>query len=206
MKDTVHVAPVSAENFVIKLKGARARAIELISGSLVTKNTVCEVPSSGGDVQLDGTDLLRLGVVERHFASGRVGLGLVKGYGLKGGAAATSVSHDSHNIIVVGDSRSDMALAVEELRRIGGGMALSLGGSVYSVPLDIAGLMTSAPAAEHVERLKELYARARAAGVREGVDPFMTLSFLALAVIPELRLTDRGLFDVTAFNFTDINA
>ena len=206
VKDTVHVAPVSAENFVIKLKGARARAIELISGSLVTKNTVCEVPSSGGDVCLDGTDLLRLGVVERHFASGRVGLGLVKGYGLKGGAAATSVSHDSHNIIVAGDSRSDMALAVEELRRIGGGMALSLGGSVYSVPLDIAGLMTSAPAAEHVEKLKELYARARAAGVREGVDPFMTLSFLALAVIPELRLTDRGLFDVTAFNFTDINA
>ena len=86
------VAPVSAENFTIKLKGARARAIELTAGSLVTKNTVCDVQSEGGDVILSGTDLTRLAVVERHFASGRIGLGLVKGYGLKGGAAATSVS------------------------------------------------------------------------------------------------------------------
>lgn len=205
VKDTVKVAPVSAENFTIKLKGARARAIELTAGSLVTKNTVCDVQSEGGDVILSGTDLTRLAVVERHFASGRIGLGLVKGYGLKGGAAATSVSHDSHNIIVIGDSKADMALAVEELKRIGGGMALSLSGNVQSVPLDIAGLMSSAAVAEHVARLKRLYAAARTAGVKEGVDPFMTLSFLALAVIPELRLTDRGLFDVTAFNFTDID-
>lgn len=205
VKNTVKVAPVSADDFVIKLKGTRARAIGLKAGSLVTEGLIEEVRSEDGDVCLAGTDLLRLAVVERHFASGRVGLGLVKGYGLKGGAAATSVSHDSHNIIVVGDDRADMAAAVNELKRIGGGMALVRGGKVLSVPLDIAGLMSSAPAREHVASSAKLYAAARAAGVSEGVDPFMTLSFLALAVIPALRLTDKGLFDVSTFGFTDIN-
>ena len=135
-----------------------------------------------------------------------MGLGLVKGYGLKGGAAAISVAHDSHNIIVIGDSREDMALSVNELSRIGGGMAFVTGGKVNSVPLDIAGLMSSAPVDIHVERSAQLQEMAREAGVSRGTEPFMTLSFLALAVIPELRLTDKGMFDVNAFNFTDINA
>ena len=204
--DTVKVAPATPENFTIKLKGARARAIELCGRSLLTRSAVEEVPSRGGDVCLDGTDLLRLAVVERHFASGRVALGLLKGYGLKGGAIATSVSHDSHNIIVAGDAKSDMAAAVNELARIGGGMALSLGGEVMSAPLDIAGLMSSSPAETHIERAAALQRAARAAGVREEFDPFMTLSFVALAVIPELRLTDRGLFDVNSFSFTGIDA
>ena len=155
---------------------------------------------------LDGTDILCLAVVERHFASGRVGLGLVKGYGLKDGAAATTVSHDSHNIIVVGDDKAAMARAVEELKRIGGGMTLVHGGDVVSVPLDIAGLMSSAPAAEHVALSARLYDAAYKAGVDRGIEAFMTLSFLALAVIPELRLTDRGLFDVNAFGFTPLDA
>lgn len=206
VKNTVKVAPVSADDFTIKLKGARARVIGLKAGSLVTDSLIADVPSANGDVCLKGTGLCRLAVVERHFASGRVGLGLVKGYGITGGAAATSVSHDSHNIIVVGDNRDDMAAAVNELKKIGGGMALVRGGEALSVPLDIAGLMSSAPAGEHVARLKGLYSAARAAGVSEGIDPFMTLSFLALAVIPKLCLTDRGLFDVAAFCFTDIDA
>lgn len=145
VKNTVKVADVTPEDFTIKLKGTRARAIGLIKGSLVTRSLVEEVQSRDGDVVLEGTDLLRLAVVERHFATGRIGLGLVKGYGLKGGAVATTVAHDSHNIIVIGDKKDDMAAAVAELKRIGGGMALSLGGVVHSVPLDIAGLMSSAP-------------------------------------------------------------
>ena len=144
--------------------------------------------------------------MERHFASGRAGLGLVKGYGLKNGAAATTVSHDSHNIIVVGDDKQAMADAVEELKRIGGGMTLVHGGKIMSVPLDIAGLMSSAPAEKHVRLSAELYKAAYEAGVNRGIEAFMTLSFLALAVIPELRLTDRGLFDVNAFGFTPIDA
>lgn len=206
VKNTVKVAPVSADTFTIKLNGTRARVIGLQEGTLVTKNLVEEVTSCNGDVVLEGTDLLRLAVVERHFASGRAGLGLVKGYGLKNGAAATTVSHDSHNIIVVGDDKQAMADAVEELKRIGGGMTLVHGGKIMSVPLDIAGLMSSAPAEKHVRLSAELYKAAYEAGVNRGIEAFMTLSFLALAVIPELRLTDRGLFDVNAFGFTPIDA
>lgn len=206
VKNTVKVAPVSADTFTIKLNGTRARVIGLQEGTLVTKNLVEEVTSRNGDVVLDGTDLLRLAVVERHFASGRAGLGLVKGYGLKNGAAATTVSHDSHNIIVVGDDKQAMADAVEELKRIGGGMTLVHGGKIMSVPLDIAGLMSSAPAEKHVRLSAELYKAAYEAGVNRGIEAFMTLSFLALAVIPELRLTDRGLFDVNDFGFTPIDA
>ena len=206
VKNTVHVRPVSADDFTIKLTGSRARVIGIQRDTLVTRSLIEEVESRGGDVLLEGTDLLRLAVVERHFASGNIGLGLVKGYGLKGGAAATTVAHDSHNMIIIGDDRQAMAQAAEELVRIGGGMALVHGGRVMSVPLDIAGLMSSARAEVHNARLKKLQAAARAAGVKDGVEPFMTLSFLALAVIPELRLTDRGLFDVASFGFTDINA
>ena len=206
VKNTVKVADVTPEDFTIKLKGTRARAIGLIKGSLVTRNLVEEVQSRDGDVVLEGTDLLRLAVVERHFATGRIGLGLVKGYDLKGGAVATTVAHDSHNIIVIGDKKDDMAAAVAELKRIGGGMALSLGGVVHSVPLDIAGLMSSAPCEKHVKLSAALSEMAYAAGVDRGFEAFMTLSFLALAVLPELRLTDRGLFDVTKFGFTSIDA
>ncbi len=206
VKNTVHVKPLCADDFRIKLKDGRARVIGLRRDALVTQSLVERVPCRDGDVVLRGTDLLRLAVAERHFASGNVGLGLVKGYGLKDGAAATTVAHDSHNMIIIGDDGQAMARAAEELVRIGGGMALVHGGNVTSVPLDIAGLMSSAKAEVHIARLKKLYAAARAAGVKEGVDPFMTLSFLALAVIPELRLTDRGLFDVGSFAFTDVNA
>ena len=206
VRSTVKIAPISADSFKLKINGARAHAIELIPRSLVTKNAVVDVKSEGEDVCLGGTDLLKLAVVERHFATGNIGLGLVKGYGLKGGAAATSVAHDSHNIIVIGDNNADMAAAVKELERIGGGMALSLGGKVSSVPLDIAGLMTSAPAEKHVALLAELSQKAYDAGVCRDFDAFMTLSFLALAVLPELRLTDKGLFDVNAFGFTKIEA
>lgn len=206
VKNTVKVADVTPEDFTIKLNGTRARAIGLIKGSLVTRSLVEEVQSRDGDVVLEGTDLLRLAVVERHFATGRIGLGLVKGYGLKGGAVATTVAHDSHNIIVIGDKKDDMAAAVAELKRIGGGMALSLGGVVHSVPLDIAGLMSSSPCKKHVKLSAALSEMAYAAGVDRGFEAFMTLSFLALAVLPELRLTDRGLFDVTKFGFTSIDA
>lgn len=206
VKNTVNVAPVTADSFTIKLKGTRARAIGLTAGTLVTRNVTVDVNSKDGDVVLEGTDLLRLAVVERHFASGGIGLGLVQGYGLKGGAAATTISHDSHNIIVVGDDKEAMAAAVQELKRIGGGMTLVHGGKTLSVPLDIAGLMSSAPAEKHVKLSAELYKAAYDAGVNRGIEAFMTLSFLGLAVIPELRLTDKGLFDVNAFSFTSVDA
>ena len=130
----------------------------------------------------------------------------MEGYGLKDGAIALTVAHDSHNIIVLGDNNADMAAAVEELRRIGGGMTVVRGGKAESLPLDIAGLMSSLPAEEYIARSEELLARAYAMGVKKDVEAFMSLSFLALPVIPSVKLTDKGLFDVDRFCFMSVDA
>ena len=165
-----------------------------------------EVKSANGDVRLKGTDLLKLAIVERHHRTGNIGKALLEGYGLKGGAIALTISHDSHNIVVLGDDNEDMAAAVAELERIGGGMAVIDKKKAYSYPLDIAGLMSSASAEEFVGASEALLERAYAMGVSRDYEAFMSLSFLGLAVIPELKLTDRGLFDVTKFSFIDIDA
>lgn len=206
VRGTVHVGAVAPEQFRLALRGARARVIGVEAGSLVTKNLVRTVKSRDGDVLLQGTDLLKLAVVERHRGTGNIGLGLLEGYGLKGGAIGLTIAHDSHNIVIAGDRNEDMAAVAEELRRIGGGMAISGGGRVDSIPLDIAGLMSSLPPDEYIARLAALTERADAMGVARGVDAFMSLSFLALPVIPSLKLTDRGLFDVDAFAFTSVDA
>lgn len=206
VKNTVHLGEISPARFVLRLKGERALAMRLTAGSVVTEKRVCRVESRGGDVALEGTDLLKLAVIERHRGTGNVGLGLLEGYGLCGGALALTVAHDSHNLIVLGDRNEDMAAAANELVRIGGGLALSQGGKVQSLPLDIAGLMSSLPAEEYIARSEKLYEQAYAMGVKRGFDAFMSLSFLALLVIPSLRLSDRGLFDVEKFSLVGIDA
>lgn len=206
VKNTVHLGEISPARFVLRLKGERALAMRLTAGSVVTEKRVCRVESRGGDVALEGTDLLKLAVIERHRGTGNVGLGLLEGYGLRGGALALTIAHDSHNLIVLGDRNEDMAAAANELVRIGGGLALSQGGKVQSLPLDIAGLMSSLPAEEYIARSEKLYEQAYAMGVKRGFDAFMSLSFLALLVIPSLRLSDRGLFDVEKFSLVGIDA
>ena len=206
VKNTVHLGEISPARFVLRLKGERALAMSLTAGSVVTEKRVCRVESRGGDVALEGTDLLKLAVIERHRGTGNVGLGLLEGYGLRGGALALTIAHDSHNLIVLGDRNEDMAAAANELVRIGGGLALSQGGKVQSLPLDIAGLMSSLPAEEYIARSEKLYEQAYAMGVKRGFDAFMSLSFLALLVIPSLRLSDRGLFDVEKFAIVGIDA
>ena len=138
-------------------------------------------------------------MVERHHATGRVGLGLVRGFGLRRGAVATTVAHDAHNIVVIGADDGDMARCVTRLGEIGGGIVVAEGGEVRGeLPLPVAGLMSDRPAGEVAGRLDELHALLGAAGV--GLDsPFMALSFLALSVIPSLKITDRGLIDVDRF-------
>ena len=206
VKNTVHLGEISPARFVLRLKGERALAMRLTAGSVVTEKRVCRVESRGGDVALEGTDLLKLAVIERHRGTGNGGLGLLEGYGLRGGALALTIAHDSHNLIVLGDRNEDMAAAANELVRIGGGLALSQGGKVQSLPLDIAGLMSSLPAEEYIARSEKLYEQAYAMGVKRGFDAFMSLSFLALLVIPSLRLSDRGLFDVEKFALVGIDA
>lgn len=206
VKNTVRVGQVPPERFRLSLQGKYANVIRIVKGGVVTQKVVREVPSEGGDVQLRGTDLCKLAVVERHHGTGNIGLGLLEGYGLWGGALALTIAHDSHNIIVLGDNNEDMSAAVAELRRIGGGMAVVGRGRVQSVPLDIAGLMSSLPADEYIRRSEELLQAAYDLGVSRDYEAFMSLSFLALPVIPALKLTDKGLFDVTKFDFCPVDA
>lgn len=206
VKNTVRIKPVEPCDFKLALKGKKANVIRILKGGVVTEKVVREVESVNGDVVVKGTNLLKLAIVERHHKTGNIGKALLEGYGLKNGAIALTISHDSHNIVVLGDNNEDMALAVKEIERIGGGMVLIDGGKAYSLPLDIAGLMSSLPAEEFVEKSEKLLERAYAMGVNRDYEAFMSLSFMGLAVIPELKLTDKGLFDVNKFAFIDINA
>ena len=151
--------------------------------------------------------LTKIAVIERHKRTGKRGIGILEGYGLTGGAIATTISHDSHNIVVAGDNDPDMLLAVRELADMGGGIVSVHGGAIRRLPLPIAGLMTSADPQEVNAVLHDMLVAARAElGIPEDVEPFMTLSFMALPVIPELKLTARGLFNVNTFSFVGVEA
>ena len=176
--------------------------IEMLPGEIFTERSSIR----GAEVKaaLAKGELYLIAVLERHHATGNVGLGLLRGYGLQKGAAATTVAHDSHNLIVIGTNAQDMALAAQELVRVQGGYTLVHEGSVVgTVPLNICGLMSSAPAEELIASLEQISAQARAQGVHEGIDPFISLSFMALPVIPKLRITDMGMFDVDKFTFVE---
>jgi adenine deaminase len=144
-------------------------------------------------------DLLKLVVIERHHASGRVGLGMVKGFGLREGALASSVAHDAHNLVIAGTNDRDILTAARALEAMGGGFAFAVNGEIRaSVPLPLAGLVSPLPADELVRQLRALDAAAAEAGCTLK-HPCMTLSFLSLSVIPSLKLTDQGLIDVETF-------
>ena len=187
-------------SFAIPARPGRARAIGVIPGQVVTEELLVEPEVSSGEVVADvGRDILKLAVVERHRGTGNVGLGLVRGFGLKKGALASTVAHDSHNVVVVGTDDGDMHRAVEALADLGGGQVVVAGGKVLAaLPLPIAGLMSDLPLEEVVRRGRELVRAARELGCSLP-DPFMSLSFLALPVIPKLKLTDLGLVDVERF-------
>ncbi len=206
--NTVHVDPLKADDFVLTLRGKKARVMTILPDNVVTGSEICEVESKDGDVVLGGTDILKMAVVERHKRTGNIGKGLLKGYGLKGGALGITISHDSHNIILLGDDNESMAKAANRLAEIGGGMVAvnAKTGEVHSLTLDIAGLMSSRDAESLQRDSKELIEIAYSMGVDRRHEAFMSLAFLSLAVIPELKLLDTGLFDVTKFAFTDINA
>lgn len=207
---SVRPAPPRAEDFVLRLPAGRARVIGLQPHSLTTSALERAIAGDGVFDAALNPGITKVAVVERHKGSGHTGLGLMEGYTAKNrrlhGAIATTIAHDSHNIVVAGDDDQDMLAAVEDLRAIGGGITLTRDGKVVDrLPLPVAGLMSARGAEEvhaAVERLLSL-AR-REFGVSPQVEPFMTLSFMALTVIPELKLTDQGLFDVTRFAFVPV--
>ena len=141
---------------------------------------------------------LKIAAVERHKNSGKIGVAITTGYGIKGGAIASSVSHDSHNIIVIGDNDHDIAVAVNEIARVQGGYTVVEDGRVFdTLPLPIMGLMTDVHFEEVDKKLRRMKEKAYSMGVSKDFDPFITLSFMALTVIPELRITPRGLYRVS---------
>jgi len=194
------IARLRPDDFRIAHPGSRARIIELVEGQIITRARIEAVPSANGFLKTDPkNDLLKLAVVERHTASGNIGIGLVRGFGIQKGAIASSVAHDSHNVIVVGVTDGEICRAVEVIRDMGGGLAVVRGHeTLATVSLEIAGLMSGQPLQTLVRQLKAVKAAAGELGCRLD-EPFMALSFLALPVIPELKLTDKGLVDVNRF-------
>lgn len=201
------VKDFSAARLALPLKSDKARVIGIIPGGVVTKNLVLPVKRGKDGCFESSDDILKIASVERHKGTGNVGVGLIQGYGLKTGAIATSISHDSHNIIVIGANDADMAVAVEHLASIGGGITIVKDGKVLITQrLEIAGLMTDRTGDEVYKELGEMHRVAYdELGVNREIDPFMTLSFMALPVIPSLKITDSGLFDVDSFCFTSID-
>ncbi len=201
----LNIAPLSLDSFRIPNAQGKARVIQLIPGQITTRMLLQKVKSMNGIVISDvESDILKLCVVERHKASGRIGLGLVKGFGLKAGAIASSIAHDSHNIIAVGVLDDDILCAIEAVSNMGGGLVAVHDTQVIAkVPLGIAGLMSTLPIDSFLEQLRQVDAAAADLGCNLA-KPYMDLSFLALPVIPELRLTDKGLVDVNQFAFTPL--
>jgi adenine deaminase len=197
---TVHLPALDASSLALPNPGGGpVRVIELVPGEILTRSaTVHPAVVSGLVVADPARDLAKLAVIERHGRNGNVGVGLVHGFGLKRGAIASTVGHDSHNLLVAGVSDADMLVAARHLAEVGGGFCAVADGQVLAcLPLPIAGLISDRPMPEVREALDRLEAAARQLGVTIH-SPFMALSFLALAVIPELRLTDRGLVAVGA--------
>ncbi len=205
VRQTVRVKPVSAADFAIPSDGATIRAIGLIEDQVVTESLEREPVVVDGQAVADAeAGLAKIAVVERHLATGRIGLGFVAGSGLRRGALASSVAHDAHNLVVVGMTDEDIAFAVSHLARIGGGIVVVDGGRVIAeCPLPVAGLLSDAPLADVIEQSLATNEAASALGWT-GATPFLTLAFLALSVIPSLKITDRGLVDVDRFEIVPL--
>ncbi|MCL1991405.1 MAG: adenine deaminase [Spirochaetes bacterium] len=210
LRSSFHVKDFSEARLKLKLKSDTVWVIDLTSGRIVTgkgKATVTR-DESGAFVRDDSVDIAKIAVVERHLGTGNVGVALLRGYGIQAGAVALSVAHDSHNIIVVGVNDADMVCGVNRLVEIGGGAVLVKDGQVIEeMPLPLGGIMSDQSGEWVDAKLKAIDHKAVAElGVNKKLEPLMSLCFMSLSVIPELKLTDMGLFDVGTFNFIPLEA
>jgi len=205
VRGTVRIGKIDERSFRIPDRGKKVKVIGVIPDQIVTRSLLARPRVVNGEIVSDSSrDLLKLAVIERHGKGGGMGLGLVRGFGIKRGALASTVAHDSHNLIAVGVEDRDLALAVSALKKQGGGYVVAAGGKIRaSLPLPVAGLLSEARVGEIIRGMKKLNQAARDLGSTLP-RPFSTLSFLALPVIPELKLTDRGLVDVKKFQLVSI--
>jgi adenine deaminase len=205
VRQTVNLAPVEATSFRIPAGPKKIRVIRVIPAQLVTvADSVTPRVLDGLLIADAARDLVKIAVIERHHATGRIGLGFATNVGLQRGAFASTVAHDAHNVVVLGMDDQDMAICAMRMAEIGGGIVIADGGRVVEeLPLPVAGLMSDRPLAEVHERMRSMERRLARMGVTMAA-PFMTLSFLALSVIPELKITDRGLVDVGRFELVPL--
>lgn len=204
---TVNMELITKEDLEVKVTSDIVNVIKLLPHSLVTQKVIRKVDAEKGIFKYNkNLDILKLAVIERHKATGNIGLGLVEDFKMKNGAIASTIAHDSHNLIVIGDNDEDMLLAIKEVEKVGGGITICSKGEILkTIALPIAGLISDGTMEEVNLQLKEMLNIAyKQLTVNKDIDPFMTLSFLALPVIPEIKLTDMGLFNVTDFSFMDL--
>ena len=202
-----HMQPVTKEQLAIPEIKTFQRVIGLKKHELLTDEMLIQPTDEGrqnGGINIE-RDILKAAVFERHHNTGHIGIGFIKGYGLKSGAIATSVAHDSHNLIVIGTNDEDIVTAANAVRDMNGGLvAVEHGEVIESLPLPIAGLMSDLPIEEVDQKLRALKAAAKRLGVSDDIDPFMTLAFVSLPVIPTLRLNGKGLINVDKQEITQL--
>jgi adenine deaminase len=196
--------PRPGPSFRVPAAGRRVRVIEVVPDQILTRAAIEDAAIAGGEAVADpGRDLLKLAVIERHSGSGRTGIGFIRGFGLRVGALASTVAHDAHNLIVVGADDESMRAAVDHILEMQGGLVAVAGREVARLPLPIAGLMSEEPLTAVAGAYRALLQAARRMG-SPLADPFATLSFMALSVVPALKLTDRGLLDVNRFELVPL--
>jgi adenine deaminase len=205
MRGSVHVRELSGDDFATTANG-RIRVIGVEAGQIVTKALEDEPARRDGVAAADpARDLAKMAVIERHRGTGRIGLGFVRGFGLRTGALASTHAHDAHTVVVVGVDDDDMAAAANRLREIGGGQVAVAGGNVVAeVACPIGGLISDLPVEEVAASVRRIGDAARDELGATLPSPFMAMSFMALSVVPELKLTDRGLIDVDRFEIVPL--
>ncbi|MFA5450918.1 MAG: adenine deaminase [Dehalococcoidales bacterium] len=198
--DTIHIKEIKADDLALKSSGGEMPVINIVPGQIITKKTMETPKIENGLVIADTSrDILKIAVVERHKATGNIGIGLVKGFGLQKGAIASSVSHDSHNIVAIGTNDQDLVAAIREIELMQGGLVMVLNGAaIGKMELPLAGILSLEPAEEAAGQLKDIETLVKVMGVSIE-SPFTVLSFMALPVIPEIRITDKGIIDVDKF-------
>lgn len=203
----MNIRDIVSEDIQIKLSKSKVNVIGILKDQLITDLRQREVSLVDGKFEYGDDGISKVVLIERHTGKSSVMAALVEGYGIRCGAIGTTIAHDSHNLIVIGDNDKDILKCISKIKEMEGGIAISSSGKILSsLKLDIAGLMTTEDIEFVKERMEDMLNVARGLGVAEGVDPFMTLSFLALPVIPNVKITDKGLFDVINFKFIDIES
>ncbi|MGH4124510.1 MAG: adenine deaminase [Clostridium sp.] len=208
VSNSVSIKEFTEEDLKIKLSSESAKVIKIMDHSLFTENVTraVNVDENGYYIYNEAVDVLPIYVFERHSGTGNIGKGLIEGYGLKNGAIASTIAHDSHNLVVIGDSPMNVKIAVKKIIEIGGGLVIVKNGEVKGcLPLDIGGIMSSSDLETVSKGHEELNKIAmEELGINDNVNAFMTLAFMALPVIPKLKITDKGLFDVIKFELTSL--